>query len=210
MKNPTFFRASTAKSAAEKLTRKRELHVPEKGRCLPLSFPIRRSLPRGLFFPAGGTTRAKRRINRELKDVCGSQKRSLSYEKVSFGLNRSCSSPFTAQPERTGALGLLSSLLSWLPLCLLASPLLASRLLVCRVLVSGLLGRLPWPGHGCGGSVLTALISRPLSLFEIVGGVNRRFRDLASTFREYTQAAGQRKTTLNRLRVMPGANACEG
>ncbi len=40
MKNPTFFRASSAKSAAEKLARKRELPVPEKGRCLRFLFPL--------------------------------------------------------------------------------------------------------------------------------------------------------------------------
>jgi hypothetical protein len=112
-------------------------------------------------------------INRELRDVCGSQKKPLGYEKVSFRLNRSCSSPFTTQPERTGALGLLSSL-SWLPLRLLASPLLASRLLVCRVLVSGLLGRVPWPSHGCSGSLLAALISRPVRSLRDPRGVKRR------------------------------------
>jgi hypothetical protein len=136
------------------------MQVPEKGRRSPLSFHTRRSLPRKLCFRSGGTMRAKRSISRKLKEVCGPKTRSPGYEKVSFRLNRSCGSPFTVQPECPGALGLLSlrsSLLSWLPLCLLASPLLASRLLVWRILVSGLLGLVSWPSHGRGGTVLTGL-----------------------------------------------------
>jgi hypothetical protein len=59
------------------------------------------------------------------------------YEKVSLRFNRSCGGFVTAQPERSSALGLLSSLL-WLPPRLLA-PLLARGLLVWRLLASRLL-----------------------------------------------------------------------
>src|SRR5271165_3789327 len=55
---------------------------------------------------------------------------------------------FTAQLERSSALGLLSSLL-WPP------RLLASWLLVCRVLAPRLL--VPWSSHGCCGPGLICL-----------------------------------------------------
>ncbi len=110
----------------------------------------------------------KRRINREPKTVCGSQKRSEIYEKISFRFNCSCSSPFTTQPERPSALGLLSS---WLPLRLLASPLLASRLLVCRLLASGLLVLVPRSSDSRCGPVLTPFMPSPFNPFEIVGAL---------------------------------------
>ena len=77
-------------------------------------------------------------------------RQSSIYEKVSVRLNRSCGGFITAQPERSSALGLLSSLL-WLP-----PRLLASSLLVFRVLAPGLL--VPWSSHGCCSPVLIAFI----------------------------------------------------
>src|ERR1700722_6877167 len=61
-------------------------------------------------------------------------------EKVSIRFNCSRSGSIAAESERSGTLGLLPSLLWWLPPCLLAS-VLAWRLLVWRVLASWLLVR---------------------------------------------------------------------
>ena len=78
----------------------------------------------------------------------------LIYEKVSIRFNRSCGGFVTAKPERSSALGLLSSLLWWLSPSLLASSLLAWKVLEWWVLASRLL--VSWPS-GRRGTVLMCL-----------------------------------------------------
>jgi|SRR5580658_3801929 hypothetical protein len=82
------------------------------------------------------------------------QQQSLIYEKVSVRFNCNCGGFVTAESERPSALGLLSSLLWWLPQCLLASPVLAWRVLDRWVLAPRLL--VSWPG-GRRGTVLMGL-----------------------------------------------------
>jgi hypothetical protein len=85
-----------------------------------------------------------------IKNYSAQKKQERIYEKVSIRFNCGCGGFVTAQPERSSALGLLSSLLWWIP-CLLASPLLAWRLVVWWILASRLL--VPWPS-GRRGAVL--------------------------------------------------------
>jgi hypothetical protein len=103
---------------------------------------------------------------------CGSEPK-IIYEKASIRLNRSCCSFVTTQPERSSALGLLSSLLRRISLCFLASPLLAWRLLVWWILASGLL--VSWPG-GRGGALLIGPPKRKLTSRDLQAGSRRRPR----------------------------------
>jgi hypothetical protein len=68
-----------------------------------------------------------RRISRKSKCVCGSQQQSSIYEEVSVRLNRICGNLYTAQPERSSAVGLLTSglLVRW------SSHVCCSRVLIC-------------------------------------------------------------------------------
>src|ERR1700693_5003914 len=89
----------------------------------------------------------------------------IIYENVSIRFNRSCSGSVTVEPERSSALGLLSSLLWWLPPRLLAAPPLAWRVLVWWVLAPGLL--VSWSSGRCG-TILMCLQEAELILEPIL------------------------------------------